>query len=427
MRRRVFLGLVCFAGVAIALLLWRDGAHTRTSPDGSRLVLSDVRIGQTNVYLHGTLLSKSIGRFAPSNGWSIGDITVARPTQVPVHGWSGTEILSAQLKVYPASGRGDDFLKPPFYRKFRLLLIGDDGFSFVQEFYQPYEFKRYSDGIYGYVHARKWPRTSREIRIRLEERLTESRRDFRELATFTVTNPRLVEPESWTASKSFHTNLLGNIHMEVGEIVVRSEPPNPRDIWEHTAELPVRFKSNGQMLTNWGIHYGPMQDATGNPELFTFGSTLVLTNDWSVYRIFRELNPMHPWRFEVNVALTADFPETNLFTFDAPSTRRPTFSTNFAGVPVTIGYIRDHTFQVELPSRPPDLRLTLIEARDDQGNHLTAGSWGQHRFSTQFALRVGQREWNVRATIAIHPNYPVEFTLQPRYESRNRTLPVTQN
>jgi hypothetical protein len=98
--------------------------------------------------------------------------------------------------------------------------------------------------------------------------------------------------------------------------------------------------------------------------------------------------------------------------------RRPfgTFTTNFAGVPVTIGYIRDHTFQVELPTRPPDLRVTLIEAKGDQGERLSPGSWGQHRFSTPFARKVGQREWNVRATIAIHPNYPVQFTRQPRYE-----------
>jgi hypothetical protein len=205
--------------------------------------------------------------------------------------------------------------------------------------------------------------------------------------------------------------------MEVGEIVVRSEPPNPTDIWEHTAELPVRFTSDGQVLTNWGILYGPMQDATGNAELFTFGSTVLLRNDWNVYRMFRELDPMHPWRFEVNVALTANFPETNLFTFDAPSTRRPTFTTNFAGVPVTIGYIRDRSFLVELPGRPPDLRLTLIEAIDNNGNQIgSSGSWNQHRFARPFARRVGQREWNVRATIAIHPNYPVNFTLQPRYE-----------
>src|SRR5688572_18910767 len=132
----VFVGLVLLAGVGIGLLFWSDRSQTRRLPDGSRLVFSGVRIGRTNVYPHGTLLTKSIGRFAPSNGWTIGNITLAPPKEVRVKSGSDSEILSAQLKLYPASGRADDFLKPAFYRKFRLLLIGDDGFSFVHEFHR---------------------------------------------------------------------------------------------------------------------------------------------------------------------------------------------------------------------------------------------------------------------------------------------------
>lgn len=401
--------------VVIGLLFWRDRAHTRTLADGSRLVLSGVRVGRTNVYLHGTFLSRSFGRFAPSNGWSVGTLKIARPTKVTVNSWRDSDVLSARFQLFPVSARADDFLKEPFYRKFRLLVIGDDGFSYVQEFQTQYQFKQYPDGIYAYLHAQKWPRTSRQIRIRLEERSSASNRDFREVASFTVRNPRRVEAENWPVSQPFRTNLPGNVDVEIGELLVRTIPIHPTDIWEHTAELPVRFTRNGQVLTNWGIHSGPMRDATGNPDLFTFSK--IVTNGWSVFRIFRPLDPKHPWRFDVNFALDSNYPETNLFVFDAPWPMTGTISTNIAGELVSIGYVNTDMLAVELPGKPPHLRMSFVDTVDEQGKNLDerAGSWRQHGFWKLLSVR-SQKQVNVRATIAIHPNYPASFILQPRYE-----------
>ena len=403
----------------MALLFWRDSAQTHTLADGSRLVLSKVRVGRTNVYLHGSFLSKSIGRFVPSNGLSIAKIKIARPTKVMVNAWSDSnDVLSAQFRLVPESGRADDFLKEPFYRKFRLLVIGDDGFSYVHEFHRPYAFKQYDDGIHGYLHARIWPRTSQRLRIRLEERSTASSRDFREVATFVVKNPQRVDAEQWPVTQPFRTNLPGNVDVEVGELVVREGAIHPRDIWENTAELPVRFTSNGQVLTNWGIHNGPTKDASGNRDSFTFSK--VMTNGWCVYRMHRVLDPKVPWRFDVNFALDSNYPETNLFVFDAPWPMNGKTSTNLAGVPVTIGYVNTDMLAVELPGKPPHSRLSFVKATDDEGRIFasTGGSWSQHGFWK--SLSVGnQKTVNVRATVAIYPNYSASFILQPRHEKAN--------
>jgi hypothetical protein len=415
MRRKIIVACVVACSAIIALLLWRDPEQTRTLSDGSRLTLSGVRVGRTNVYFHGSLLSKSLGRFAPSNGWSLGVVKIVPPTKVMVNAWSGSNVLSARLELFPATGRADDFLKQPFYRKYRLLVIGEDGFSYVHEFHQPYEFKQHDDGIFAYLHAATWPRTSRRLRIQLDERLTASSRDFREVAAFTIKNPRPVEAERWPASQLFRTNLPGNVDVEIGELAVRTEAPNPRDIWEHTAELPVRFTSKGQVLTNWGIHYGPMQDATGNPE--SFSGMKFVTNGCTVYHMFRVLDPKHPWRFDVNLALDSNYPETSLFTFDAPWPMTGKISTNFAGIAVSICYVNRDMLAVELPSAPADLRVSLVRAADDKGNNLAqhAGSWSQHRFWKLLSFG-SEKRVNVRATIAIHPNYPASFILQPRYD-----------
>jgi hypothetical protein len=421
MRRKVIIAFVLVACVVAGLLLWRDQAQTRTLSDGSRLVLSGVRVGRTNVYLHGGFLSRSIGRFVPSNGLSIAKITIAPPTKVTVSAWSGSnDVLSARFQLYPESGRADDFLKEPFYRKFRLLVIGDDGFSYVHEFHQPYDFKKYDDGIYGYLYARTWPRTSHRLRIRLEERSTGSSRDFREVATFVIKNPQRVEAERWTVTQPFRTNLPGDVDVEVGELVVREGAIHSSDIWENTAELPVRFTSDGQVLTNWGIHSGPMRDATGNPDWF--GGIKIFTNGWTVYRMHRVLDPKCPWRFDVNFALDSNYPETNLFEFDAPWPMRGKISTNFGGLPVTIGYVNSDMLAVGLPGKPPHLRLSFVKALNDDGKDLNqfTGSWTQHDFWKMLSMR-SQKQVNVRATVAIHPNYPATFTLQPRHEKTKGT------
>jgi hypothetical protein len=298
-------------------------------------------------------------------------------------------------------------------------VVADDGFSYVHEFHQPYEFKKYPDGIYGYLHAQTWPRTSRRLSIRLEERSAASNRDFREVATFVVKNPRRVEAERWPVTQPFRTNLPGNVDVEVGELAVRAGTIHPHDIWENTAELPVRFTREGQVLTNWGIHYGPINDATGNRESFT--SSKFVTNGWNVYRIFRLLDPKVPWRFDVNFALDSNYPEPHLFDFDAPWPMNWTISTNFAGVPVTIGYVNTDMLAVELPGKPPHLRVSFVNAVDEYGRNLAewSGSWNQHSFWKMLSVR-SQKHVNVRATIAIHSNYSASFILQPRFEKAGR-------
>jgi len=409
---------VLVACVVIGLLLWRDDdAQTFTLPDGSRFVLSKVRVGRTNVYLHGSFLSKSIGRFVPSNGLSIATFKIAPPKKVMVNAWSESgDILSARFQFFPASGRTDDGSDEWFYREFRLLVTGDDGFSYVHEFQRPHELKIYPDGIYGYLHAATWPRTSARITIRLEHRSSESSRDYRELATFMVKNPRRVEAEIWPVPQPFRTNLPGDVDVEIGEMVVRKNTTTyAGDIWEHMAELPVRFTCNGQVLTNWGIQYGPITDATGNRDFFS--AIKVFTNEWTVYRLFRVLDPKVPWRFDISFALDSNYSQTNLFDFDAPWPMKGKISTNLAGVPVTIGYVYTDMLDVELPTKPPYLRLSFVKAIDDDGKDLNAvaASWRQHGFSRKLSVR-NQKTVNVRATIAIHPNYPTSFTLQPRHE-----------
>jgi len=65
---------------------------------------------------------------------------------------------------------------------------------------------------------------------------------------------------------------------------------------------------------------------------------------------------------------------------------------------------------VELLNKPAEMRLTLVAAEDGVGTNLDGGtgSWAQHSFWKMLNLSVPV---NLRATVAIHPNYSAEIVL----------------
>src|SRR5437879_10004275 len=90
--------LICFI---IGLALWGGNSAKRTLPDGTTLVLSGVMIGRTNIYMHGTFLSKMIGRFAPAKGLTVAGFKLQRPEKITFTANEGCEVLSAQLRLLP--------------------------------------------------------------------------------------------------------------------------------------------------------------------------------------------------------------------------------------------------------------------------------------------------------------------------------------
>jgi hypothetical protein len=77
---------------------------------------------------------------------------------------------------------------------------------------------------------------------------------------------------------------------------------------------------------------------------------------------------------------------------------------------------------VQLTSKPAGVRLSFVSAVDGDGNNLDdwSGSWGQHSFWKSLKVRslTGPPPGGVHATVAIRPEYEIEFTLRPRDESR---------
>jgi hypothetical protein len=290
-----------------------------------------------------------------------------------------------------------------------MLISSDDDYVFVREFNG---FKKHEDGLFAYVYAWSFPRDSRMLRFRLEERENRESGQWNEVTTFIVKNPNRSRIESWKPQKHPQFQLPGDIDVQIGELVVRAERSHPLDIWENVALLTMRLSQGGQVLTNWGIRNTWVWDASGNFD--SFGASKVITNEWIRYRAHRPLDPKWPWRFEVGFAMDSNFAETNLYSFTLSWPPGGNVQTNFAGIPIRVGR-NQWALNVELLEKDKETRLTFVSVHDEEGKDVTefGGNWGQHHFSQRLSSSAST---NILAIIAIHPNYPAEFILQPRHE-----------
>jgi len=399
----------------MCLALWPDNSSKQVLADGTVLVLSGLKLGPTNVYTHGSWLSQTLGRLAPAKGITVVGLKLQPPGKIAVTAPEGAEVLSARILLQPGSPREAAlFFSQQALQNFRWVIIGDDGSTFVRFFTG---FRKQGEGALSYLHTGTFPRTSQFLRIRLEERDTPEVGEWRVVAEFPVKNPKPARVELWTPQKSPRFQLAEDLEMEVGELVFRPGSVHSGDIWENMALLPLRFTTRGQAVTNWGIHGrdgGDVRDASGNFERLS--SVEFFTNDWMMCRIFQPLDPARAWKFRINVARQSYFPATNLYSFTIPWPLATPIQTNLGGFPVRIGYINSDLLNVELLNKPADMRLSFVRAVDKDGDNLDrrVGSWGQHSFWKSLRLYKGMQ---IHATVAIHPNYEVTFTLAPRDET----------
>lgn len=398
------------------------------------MILSDLKIGLTNKYVHGSVLQKTIGQFLPAKGtFSIGKFALTSPERLSLNGRSNSECLTVQFHLQASSATEQSFLNPPFFRNRRLLLYGDDGFSYVEEIISGYPanfyyncFKKYGDGVYAAMTSAVFPRDSKVFHYRLEERAFRDGDNWRELATFDLPNPHPIKPKHRDVDKSPHFKFPPDIEVEIGDLVVRTNNNKFHDIYNPWAYLSARITKNGQLITNWGITDAHCDDAVGNSALF-FGSMKTVTNGWLTFATHRPLDPFTPWHFKLAFGEDSGLPTNALYSFTTAFPITGTISTNFGPYRAQISTVNGSMLSLELLDKPNDMRLDLVTATNSKGwvyRSPGAGSWGQHQFwaSMYFISPDGTAHLQdtggspITVTIAIHPIHWAEFTLQPRYE-----------
>ena len=426
----IFLALLIFFGwIAV------NRPATASLPDGTTFEIAYLDVAPTNVVVRGTFLGQVAERWIPAGGWKFGKYQVRRPQRLTFQNQGRSDLLVVAIKLRPGSPREKNLLLPSRDLSLRFQIIGDDGFGYVEGYA---EFRTFPDGVFAHVVTSRFPRDSAMLRFRLEERHPEEPTGWGEIATLTAPNPKPTTAEAWPVDYGRRINLADGIVMELGEPTISTNVPDPRQPWASRALLPVRFSVGGKLAINWRLHSGSIHDALGNHLATDFSS--YWSNGWVWHPIERPLNPHVPWRFDAHVARFGDFPETNLFTFVVNSAR--SLSTNCNGVATTVSFPGNDVVMVDLPERSSEHRLSLVWARMINGEELdfTSSAYNQHHFRASLpATRGGMiildgtnnppstilsgGPHSVEAAIAIHRNYPVQFTIQPTFQASPAASP----
>ena len=417
----IFLALILF----VSWIAFNRPA-TASMSDGTTFEIAYLDVAPTNVVVRGTFLGQVAERWIPAGGWKFGKYQVRRPQRLTFQNQGRSDLLVVAIKLRPGSPREKNLLLPSRDLSLRFQIIGDDGFGYVEGYA---EFRTFPDGVFAHVVTPRFPRDSAMLRFRLEERHPEEPTGWREIATLTASNPKPTTPQALSVEPSRRIRLANDLEIELGQLTISTNAPDPKQLWVNSAMLPVRFWVGGRLENKWGLQSGTIHDALGNIDAATFNS--FSSNGWVWHPIERPLNPHVPWRFDAHVARFGDFPETNLFTYVLNHGR--SLSTNCNGVATTVSFAGQDLLTVDLPERSPAFRLSVISARHLNGNELDRehSAMNQHHFRASFPARGGMivldgtndasafysGPHSVEVTFAVHPNYPIQFTIQPILKS----------
>ena len=418
--RRLLITLpVALLAVGLAVVVLLSRAMPQRLPDGSLVTLKQLKFGPSNEFTHGKPLERMLGNVIPSNGLRIARFQLQRPGRVHFRN-DGVPMLSAQFQLSGPeieAGRSSPVTSPKFYRQFRMVILGEDDFPYVEEFGR---IQRYEDGVYVYISTTAFPRSSKTLRFQLQQHDAPLGL-WRTVAEFVRKNPARAMETSWTPESYPITRTSDGLKFVLGEVTVEPGHSNAwENFWQSTVTLPVRVTRDGVLLTNWGLYDLRAEDSSGNS--LYLGVQKSVGHDGVFYRTFRSIDPAKVWRLRAGLAQDSLYATTNLFTLEVPIPLVAPFTTNVGGHPLKVGFVNTDMLSVDLLTNAPDLRLTFVGARDEAGKDIAehGGSWGQFRFWKMLALPALRSPTppppgaKIFATIAIRRNVPLECTIQPR-------------
>jgi hypothetical protein len=407
-------GLAILLFAAVAILAWgklRVASPKTTLADGTQLSLTSVHVGEQTQFKHGTALERMLGNVIPVKGFQISKWTLSRPIVLTEGKFAGSALcLEFRLDGPPNVVNQSRLITSPMFREFRVLLSGSDGFAYVEELWP---FKRYADGVFGYLNSSAFPRGSQYILVQLQQR-GDRNTPWKRIAEFSCLNPSIKKAEHWQAEDYPVRKSKGKFGIKLEEIQVQATNGywHDTDIWEHSVQIPLKLYLDGISVTNWAAHDVWVSDSVGN--LDPIPSFSSVTNGWIVYRGGQSADPYGIWKIRADFAPESDLASTNIFEVKINRPFKKALETNAAGFPLKIDFVNESMLAMSIPTNYTESRLIFLHANGKNGNPIgeSSGSWGQYSFWRSMNLSAAGSE--MTATVGIVPNIHFDFTIKPR-------------
>ena len=407
--------LVMAAAGLVGTIVWMlPSPRPARLPDGTLVRLTRLKFDDPNIFPHGSALERALGDFIPTNGLGVGSLRLRRPKGANPYVFE-RPVLSLEFQLFGPeveSGRSR-VVSPGFNREFRLVILGEDNFPYVEEFQKTATFP---DGVFIYINATAYPRRSRTLRFLLQHH-DSPLAPWRTVAEFQRRNAAS-QSEEWTAETPPVRRTSNQIEFVVGQVTVEATHSNQwQSFWATTVKIPFQVRQNGIVRTNWNLHQVQLEDTSGN--LLRIGGSTAVEKGWNVFTMPRSLDPRTVWNIRAGVAPASDFGPSNVFTLQVVLPRIPAvpFTTNIAGYDFRLMWTSPRTVKVELDQKSLDTRLALAGAWDEQGQNVG----GRISSAGQFEIWMGMTALGgsppnspIRIDAAVVPNLPVEFTIQPQ-------------
>jgi hypothetical protein len=149
-----------------------------------------------------------------------------------------------------------------FNREFRLVITGEDGFPYVEEFQKA---AKYGEGVFIYVNATAFPRRSRVLRFRLQHH-DGPIAPWHTVAEFRRRNP-VDESDDWSAETAPIHRTSGPFEFIAGQVAVETNHSNEmQSFWASTVTIPFQLRENGIIQTNWNLHQVTVRMDPADPD-----------------------------------------------------------------------------------------------------------------------------------------------------------------
>lgn len=405
------------AAVLLVVIVWTLNAPRPVAlPDGTLVRLTRMKFSDANPFLHGSTLERALGNLIPTNGLAVGRFRLRRPRRAnPYVFIQPTLSVEFQLSGPEVAAGRSHVVTPKFNREFRLVIVGEDGFPYVEEFQKA---AKYGEGVFIYVNATAFPRRSRELRFLLQHHDAPTA-PWHTVAEFRRRNP-VDEVDDWPVETAPIRRTSGPFEFIAGQVAVETNHSNElQSFWASTVTIPFQLRENGIIQTNWNLHQLRLEDTSGNFFLL-MGGTTSIEGEWNVFRTFRSLDPRTVWRIRAGVAPRSGFAASNLLALQITRAPAGTLTTNIGNRAFRLRWVNDRQVTVWMDPGDPDSRLSYAAAWDERGESVG----GQTQSAAQFEF------WKslppipagsdfapgspVTLQVAVTRNVPVEFTIRPQ-------------
>lgn len=412
-------GLIAVFLVSIASFIlaknYKGRPEIHLLPNGETIHLNQVLVTTNAEIRHGNIAEKLLGNFIPTNGLNLGKINLQRPDIWHIQSETQTPVLAT---VFQASI--NLFQRGPGPRSHRLILSGDDSFSYV---YSLSDFRKERDGLFNQMTFDAYPRDSKTLHFKIQSIIEDNWTDVTE---FIVQNPQITNPhKDWSNIQSFPAKTrINDLDVELSGISIAPAVDNSIDpLWKHSVVFNWKITRKGQPMPHWAARELRVEDALGNR--MKMRGKLIKLDGVTVNQHWRSLDPKHPWRIEAELGPASDYSANTICHFTLPPDLSYEQEIPQNGYIFSIKRLRDGGMTVKLLDEPEDARLTFLSVKLDDDTQLrnTSGNWSQHHWTgnnlaivdSDGGIHLGKLpEKDIIVSFAVHENVvPVQFTVRP--------------